>query len=110
MPVARHIRKRTGDSRLCISEKSAGYLPIHLGGRAEGTDARTWRQGAQAPNRFAAAASVGASSAAAAAPSRWAALAGGGGGAAERTRTAALGEAGARTAGWVRDALAGYNH
>lgn len=51
MPVAKHIRKRTGDSRLCISEKSAGYQPIHLGGKAEGTDARTWRQGS---NRFAA--------------------------------------------------------
>jgi hypothetical protein len=73
MPVAKHIRKRQGDAKLCISEKSAGYLPVHLGGKAEGTDARTWRQ--QTP-----AAAVGGSSAAvggggaAAAPSRWAAL------------------------------------
>jgi hypothetical protein len=80
MPVARHIRQRRNDDKivLCISEKSAGYLPIHLGGRAEGMDARTWRGQAQTPNRFAAAAASvgGGGSAAAAAPSRWAALAG----------------------------------
>ena len=46
MPVAKHIRER-GGARLCISEKSAGYLPVHLGGKADGMDARQWRQ--QAP-------------------------------------------------------------
>jgi hypothetical protein len=48
MPVAKHIRMREGDyTTLCISEKSAGYLPIHLGGKAEGVDARQWRGSAQ---------------------------------------------------------------
>ena len=49
-PVAKHIRMREGDyTTLCISEKSAGYLPIHLGGKAEGVDARQWR--GSAPQR-----------------------------------------------------------
>lgn len=55
MPVPKHIRKREGDALLCISEKSAGYLPVHLGGKADGMDARQWR----AENRFAAAGGSG---------------------------------------------------
>ena len=43
MPTPKHIRKRDGDALLCISEKSAGYLPVHLGGKQEGMDARQWR-------------------------------------------------------------------
>jgi hypothetical protein len=40
-PLARRVCA-TEDSRLfCISEKSAGYLPVHLGGRPDGPDART---------------------------------------------------------------------
>ena len=83
MPVPKHIRKREGDALLCISEKSAGYLPVHLGGKAEGMDARQWR--AQTMG--------GGGSAAAAAPrpfaeraveQRWSPLAGGGAGAAPR--------------------------
>jgi hypothetical protein len=77
MPVAKHIRKRQGDAKLCISEKSAGYLPVHLGGKAEGTDARTWRQqtpAAAVGGGGSSAAVGGGGAAAAAAPSRWAAL------------------------------------
>lgn len=44
MPAAKHVRKREGDALLCISEKSAGYLPLHLGGKVDGMDARQWRQ------------------------------------------------------------------
>ena len=44
-PLARRVCA-TQDSRLfCISEKSAGYLPVHLGGRPDGPDARTWTRG-----------------------------------------------------------------
>lgn len=43
MPVPKHIRKREGDAALCISEKSSGYLPVHLGGKEQGMDARQWR-------------------------------------------------------------------
>lgn len=50
MPVAKHIRMRGGDyTMLCISEKSAGYLPLHLGGKADGVDARQWRGSARQP-------------------------------------------------------------
>jgi hypothetical protein len=44
-----------GDAKLCISEKSAGYLPLHLGGKVDGMDARQWRtaQAAAAPPRAA---------------------------------------------------------
>jgi hypothetical protein len=50
MPVAKHIRMRGGDyTMLCISEKSAGYLPVHLGGKADGVDARQWRGSARQP-------------------------------------------------------------
>ena len=98
MPVPKHIRKREGDALLCISEKSAGYLPVHLGGRAEGVDARQWRGGAAAaPQRpFAERAAP---------QGRFASLAAGGGGGAERERRARLGEQGAQCAVMVRDSL-----
>jgi hypothetical protein len=52
MPVAKHIRMRSGDyTTLCISEKSAGYLPVHLGGKPDGMDARQWRSSAPQPQR-----------------------------------------------------------
>jgi hypothetical protein len=54
MPVAKHIRKRDGDAALCISEKSAGYLPVHLGGKEQGMDARQWRNAQAAPQQRAA--------------------------------------------------------
>ena len=47
MPVAKHIRMRSADTALCVSEKSAGYLPVHLGGKPDGVDARQWRGSAQ---------------------------------------------------------------
>ena len=65
MPVPKHIRKREGDALLCISEKSAGYLPVHLGGKADGMDARQWRAAAAAENRFAAIGGGGSQAAAA---------------------------------------------
>jgi hypothetical protein len=43
VPVAKHVRSRQGGD-VCISESSAGYLPVHLGGREQGMDARQWRQ------------------------------------------------------------------
>jgi hypothetical protein len=48
VPVPKHIRKREGDAKLCITEKSAGYLPLHLGGKVDGMDAREWRSSAAA--------------------------------------------------------------
>jgi hypothetical protein len=52
MPVAKHVRSRQGGD-ICISESSAGYLPVHLGGKEGGMDARQWRQQASsaAPQR-----------------------------------------------------------
>ena len=41
-PVPKHVRSREG-GEVCISEKSAGYLPVHLGGKEGGMDARQWR-------------------------------------------------------------------
>ena len=99
MPVPKHIRKREGDAQLCISEKSAGYLPLHLGGKVDGMDARQWRAQAQAQapaqTRFSSLAAGGGGSEAAAAPrvpeGRFAAL---GGGSAPSARSAAAAAAG----------------
>jgi hypothetical protein len=77
MPAPKHIRKREGDTLLCISEKSAGYLPVHLGGKAEGMDARQWRQQAASQNRFAAVGGGGSQAAAHAPEGRFAAVGGG---------------------------------
>jgi hypothetical protein len=63
MPVPKHIRKREGDAALCISEKSAGYLPLHLGGKVDGMDARQWRNSAPAQNRFSSLAAGGSTAA-----------------------------------------------
>jgi len=32
-PVPRHVRSREGPALVCISESSAGHLPLHLGGK-----------------------------------------------------------------------------
>ena len=44
-PMARRVGAMADSRLLCISEKSAGYLPVHLGGRPDGPDARTWARG-----------------------------------------------------------------
>lgn len=75
MPTPKHIRKREGDAQLCISEKSAGYLPVHLGGKADGMDARQWRQQTMGP---AAAAAPQRAFAERAVEERWAPMRGGG--------------------------------
>jgi hypothetical protein len=102
MPVAKHIRKREGDALLCISEKSAGYLPVHLGGKEQGMDARQWRA-----TESAAAGGGGAAPSQRAAPEgRFAALGGGGGGPSQRAAGGGGGAGGGARAGpgsgWAR--------